>query len=169
MFSECSFNFLNSVIKTTDTLQSFWLLSGHTLKKRMRIKWLERQPAYHLLCILDWCRVWSNVEITLDHNHYMVPEFTFLWAEALPQGSSAGLDWPDLVQSCQLPDIRIWVQVKGSSCLPAFVCEDVSRVCVECCVLEKVGAGRPCICYSPCFVHSANAELFKGIHMLKAD
>lgn len=61
------------------------------------------------------------------------------------------------------------VQVKGSSCLPAFVCEDVSRVCVECCVLEKVGAGRPCICYSPCFVHSANAELFKGIHMLKAD
>lgn len=38
----------------------------------------------------------------------------------------------------------------------------------EWCLLEKVGAGRLSIRYSPDFMPSANAELFKGINMIKA-
>lgn len=37
----------------------------------------------------------------------------------------------------------------------------------EWCLLEELGAGRLCTCYSPDFMQSVNAELFKGINMLK--
>lgn len=45
------------------------------------------------------------VQIASDYNHRMGHALTYSRAEALPQGSGADLDWPDLAPCCQMLDI----------------------------------------------------------------
>lgn len=56
---------------------------------------------------------------------------------------------------------------RWSAYLYVCMCGGLRGVCSdECCLLEKVGTGKPYIYYSPCLMHSANAELFSALTCL---
>lgn len=89
----------------------------------------------------------SNVQITLFHYHYMGPEFTFSWAEALLQGSV--LAWTDLTLFRAVSHRTLdRAEAKVSPVLGAFVCVYMSRS-QGCGFRRWWRRALPCIYYSP--------------------
>lgn len=146
------------------SLSSSCLHSPDTLIERMKRWQLHRWPAHQLLFILhqSWLYKLHWIIITTWEQHLHFHE-----------GKHSRRD-----RALALTDLTLYHVVSRWTSASVEAKSSLVHVCMcgglkgvgldECRLLEKVGAGRPSIYYSPCFMHSANTELFKGINMLKA-